>query len=312
MKKQLLILASALVCALPLCSATLSYVPGKTLAKEEKISKVMSIAIGKDDNLLIADSTMVRVVSPATGECTRKFDTGLKGITAIASDGNQIWVLQTRTELVERESNGKKIKYPNPVSVACKVFAADGTFIKDLDLQGTRSATSAKVLNGKLYVADLKGGVARIFNADTGAAEGTIGKDMRLCCGIFDVRVDKKNNDVILSNLGAFKVQRYSADGKLISEFGKRGSDEQSFHGCCNPVSTEILSDGTILTVEKDPARVKIYNQDGKLLHVFSGVGELVKGCDYVTLAVDSKGSVYLGVNANSDHFVVQYLPKSS
>lgn len=312
MKTRLLSLASALLCASTLAFASASYVPGPSLGKGEKFSKVAALAIGKDDKLLVADASNVRVIDPDTGSCTRIINTDMRQIAALCSDGNEIWVFENRKKNVEKETNGKKVKISEPVDVRCRVYSADGDLLREVPLAEAKAATSAAIWMGRLYLADLKARTVLVYNAETGAPEGRVGRDMRLCCGIFDVRIDRGSNELLLSNLGAFKLQRYAQDGTLVSEFGKRGNGNDGFHGCCNPVSSEILPDGNLLTVEKEPARVRIYTKDGKFLYVFPGMEELVKGCDYVSVAVNSKGVVFLGVNVGAEHYVAQYLPQNS
>ena len=80
--------------------------------------------------------------------------------------------------------------------------------------------------------------------------------------------------------------------GKNILAFGKRGKELNDFHGCCNPVSVANLSTGAIVTVEKDPTRIKVYSKDGA--KQIAGIEELVKGCSYIPMTVDGKDNLYL------------------
>lgn len=74
--------------------------------------------------------------------------------------------------------------------------------------------------------------------------------------------------------------------------FGKRGKEVLDFHGCCNPVSVATLSSGAIVTVEKDPTRIKVYSNKGA--KQIDGIEELVKGCTYIPMIVDNKDNLYL------------------
>jgi hypothetical protein len=98
------------------------------------------------------------------------------------------------------------------------------------------------------------------LDLETGKETARVKMGRRLCCGIFDF-CEAPDNTVAVSNLGAFKIQRYNLDGKLISEFGKRGRGFDDFHGCCNPVSASYLPGGNIVTVEKDPTRILLEYQ---------------------------------------------------
>jgi DNA-binding beta-propeller fold protein YncE len=260
---------------------------------------------------VVASQDKVFIYDPAKEQSVRSFDPGLTNITAVATAGETIYVFTRKTEIKDMEYQGRKYKRAIPVGAVCKKFAWDGTPAGNLELKDLKDVINAKVVDGKIYVADFGGThKVRVFDAKTGAALASIGKDLRLCCGILDFAVDPKTGDVLIGNLGAFKLERYSPDGQLKSSFGQRGDKLESFQGCCNPVSAAVLPDGNLLVVEKDPSRVKVYSPAGKLLAPFKNLKELVKGCNRVSVAVDSKGRVYLGVNS-ADRFVLQYVPKS-
>jgi hypothetical protein len=61
-------------------------------------------------------------------------------------------------------------------------------------------------------------------------------------------------------------------------------------------VNVAQVPDGTIITAEKDPTRIKIYDSTGRNAKMIPGVQELVKGCSYIPMTVDKKGSIYLVV----------------
>lgn len=229
----------------------------------------------------------------------------------MAVEGETIYVFSRKTETKDFEYNGRKYKRQIPVGAQCKTFAWDGSAIGEPKLGDLKDVINAKVVGGKIFAADY-GNTRAVccLDAKTGVAVESFGKDLRLCCGILDFAVDEKSGDVWIANLGAFRLERYSKTGSLRSSFGQRGSDLESFQGCCNPVSAAVLPDGNMVVVEKDPSRVKVYTPKGKMVCHFQDLQELVKGCNRVSVAVDRQGRVYLGVNAN-EHFVVQYTPKS-
>jgi hypothetical protein len=313
MKKNWICVLAALAVSTQVlvAAAAPKYVPGLSYGKEEGVSNICAIAIGRDDTLLMAADGKVRFFDQQSGQCTRRFPTGLTQADALATDGNTIYLLKAVKESKTVEVSGRKVKQEVPAGVLCKTFTWDGQPGADLKLADAKSATAAKVVGDKLYVADLASAVVRIYDRKTGAAVGTVGRNVRLCCGIFDFAVDPASGDVLIANLGAYKVQRYSADGKLKSEFGQRGTSDQDFQGCCNPVASVFLPGGYLVTAEKEPSRVKTYDAKGKLVQVFSNLEELVQGCQRVSVAVDSQGRVYLGVNAKA-RFVVQYVPQTS
>lgn len=294
-----------------LAGAATEYAPAMCYGKADGLPSVCALAIGKDDFLVVGSVGKVFLYDPAKEQSVRSFDSGFAQLSAVAVEGDTIFVFARRTEVKDFEYNGRKYKRQIPVGAQCKTFGWDGKPLADLDLGDLKDVTNAKVVGGKIYAADYGGTRAvRSFDAKTGAAGQAFGKDLRLCCGILDFAVDEKSGDVWIANLGAFRLERYSPTGSARSSFGQRGSDLESFQGCCNPVSAAVLPDGNLVVAEKDPSRVKVYTPRGKMLCNFGNLQDLVKGCNQVSVAVDRQGRVYLGVNAK-EHFVLQYAPKS-
>lgn len=305
-------LAASLYCSV-IAQAAFSapeYTPGISFGKADHLARVTSLAIGKDDYLVVASLNKILIYDPSRDQCLRSFEPGFEKISAVAVENGTIYVFSRKTESQDRDFNGRKFKIETPVGALCKKFAWDGSPLGDLDLKDLKDVTNAKVVNGTLYVSDFAGTRKVLsFDATTGRPLASYGKDLRLCCGILDFAVDAKNYDVLIANLGAFKLERYSSQGHLKSSFGQRGENLESFQGCCNPVSAAVLPDGNLVVVEKDPSRVKIYTPEGKMVRSFDNLAELVKGCNQVSVAADSKGRIYFGVNAR-ERFVLQYLPK--
>lgn len=111
------------------------------------------------------------------------------------------------------------------------------------------------------------------------------------CCNILDFYV-RKENEILVANLASFRVDGFDYSGKRLYSFGQRGNTINDFHGCCNPVSVAFLSNGGIVTVEKDPSRIKIYSKEGA--KAVEGIDELVKGCAYIPIVTDKRDNVYI------------------
>ena len=312
--KTFLLSAAAAACfiassMLP-AQGALTYAVGQTYGKTERLADISALATGKDDFLIVASNDKIFIFDPAKVESVRNFDPGLKGVTAVAFEGQTIYVFSRRTETKEMQANGRKYTREVPLEALCKTFTWEGTPTGDIKLEKLTDVINAEVLGGKIYVSDFGGThTVRSFDAKTGKSLKSYGKNLRLCCGILGFAVDPKTSDVLIGNLGAFRLERYSPGGNLHSGFGKRGQQPEDFQGCCNPVSAAVLPDGNLVVTEKDPSRVKVYSSQGRMLFAFSDLQELVKGCNRVSVAVDSKGRVYLGANT-SEHIVLQYVPK--
>ena len=244
-------------------------------------------------------------------KCSRKdyFDTGMQNTTTIAVNAKgEIFVFATDTEEQEVTSGNRKVKRLVSVGVTCKVFDVKGKELRTLKMDALKSAKAARFIGDKLAVADLQQRALIILDPATGEKTAEIKDGLRLCCGIFDFCVGP-DNTIAISNLGAFQLQQYNLEGKQVKAFGKRGQTLDEFHGCCNPVSAGYLADGSIVTVEKDPTRIKIYGADGANAKLIDGVEELVQGCSYIPVAIDGKGNIFLA--ACQKGYIVKCIPKS-
>ncbi len=245
-----------------------------------------------DDICALKYDGTISVIDP-DGKKIRNFETNMTSDpTALAVDPvtSNIYVFGTLFEEKEAKFRGKTYKQKIQIGVECMVYDAEGNKVKDLELADVKTSTGAKIVNGRLFLADYRSRKVAIFDLETGKYEASI-DDARACCGILDFGVNSKN-EILLANLGAFRVQAFDMEGNIQYSFGKRGRGINDFHGCCNPVNVSYMPNGAIITVEKDPTRIKVYTETGA--HQVEGVQELVKGCSYIPMTTDSKNNVYL------------------
>jgi len=268
----------------------MSYAVDKTFTGDLHKDMVYLATLPNDNICALRKDGVVCIINPK-GAKVSEFKSEVKGKpSAIAIDESEnIYVFGSISEKKSVESRGKTYQVDSPVKVECLVFDAKGTKVRTVELAGIVTATGARVADDKIMVADTKKSTIVIYNAKTGEKISSIEK-LRTCCGMLDFST--RNNEILVANLGAFKVNGFDYSGKPTLSFGKRGRDINDFHGCCNPVSVAFLSNGGIVTVEKDPTRIKTFSKVGAT--VISGIDELVKGCRYIPMAVDTKDNVYL------------------
>ena len=268
-----------------------------------QLGSVSQLAIGANDAVCALDNAGTVTIFNAEGALEGTFKTGMSNTDAFAvsADGN-FHIFSTLTETKKVKSGARMREVQVPVGVECGIFDPTGKKLKTVTFDQLKSAKAAHIVGDKLVVADLSARALVLHDLTSGKETGRISDGLRLCCGIFDFCA-APDNSVAVSNLGAFKLQRYSLDGKLVSEFGQRGRNLDDFQGCCNPVSAAYLAGGDILTVEKDPTRIKIYDAKGQNARQIPGVEELVQGCSFIPVAVDGKGTIYLAA-ANKGYIV--------
>ena len=304
MKTTRLILLAALL--FPGMATAADYHVDQQIGKG-RLGNISQIAIGADDTVCVLEGNGKVTVFDVDGSVSTAFETGMQNTSAIAVDSDgDFHVFSTLTEEKKVKVGARMRTIQVPIGVECSMFDSTGKELKVTKLAHLKSAKAAQIVGDKLVVADLSARALVFMNKESGKETGRIKNGLRLCCGIFDF-CKAPNDTVAVSNLGAFKLQQFDLEGNLVSEFGKRGRGLDDFQGCCNPVSAGYLPDGRILTVEKDPTRIKIYDPTGRNAQQIEGVEELVKGCSFIPVAIDSKGNVYLA--ANTKGYIVKCVP---
>lgn len=110
-------------------------------------------------------------------------------------------------------------------------------------------------------------------------------KSLGGCCGQCDIQCDEEN--LIVAANTEFAVQIRTRDGKNVSKFGERGSQE-GFGSCCNPMNVKVLSDGDILTAESSIGWIKRFNREGELEAVI-GKARIGGGCKHVPIGFNEE-----------------------
>lgn len=258
----------------------------------KELKNIVYLGMFSDNKICALKNDGTVLILDVNGKEISSFKGELNGKpSSLAVDkANNIYLLSVLQEEVEKKVRGKVHKRMVPKAVECSVFDIKGTKKSTFKLEGIVSSTGAKVVDNNIIVADCRGGKLSMFDKTNGKV-GPVMDNMRPCCGILDFSVNEKK-EILVANLGAFRVQGFDFSGKQLLSFGQRGKTLDDFHGCCNPVSVTSLSSGAIVTVEKDPTRIKVYSKEGA--KQIAGIEELVKGCSFIPMIVDSKDNIYL------------------
>jgi hypothetical protein len=281
----------------------------RSFGQDEIKAPPVCIAIDAKDQVYVLLNEGTVVAYDTAGKATGKFNSAMKPAptTMTVADG-KIYLFNTITSEKVVEFRGKKVKRIVADGIGCSVFDPAGSKVSDLKLPGVNSAADAHFIGGELAIGDLEKSQIVYFaiTGTEGKVTRKITKGFRLCCGIFDFCPGTSPDSLVVANLGAFKVQTFTA-GEMKVEFGQRGTKPEEFHGCCNPVNVACLADGAIVTVEKSPTRVKIYDKDGKASTKVTGLTELVAGCSTIPIAVDSQGALFLA--SDDKNCIVKCVP---
>ncbi len=284
-----------------------SYKADTSYATNAKAAIVYMAMTSKDDLCVLFSDSSVKIFDSEGKEKVsfQAEQTGKAG--AIATDDIKIYVATTDFDREVFKKEGGKIP-KGKVYVNCGIYDMAGKKEKSVPIEGVLDPSSMRFIKDKLVIADRGQCALLICDPKTGKIKKSINDGIRICCGIFDF-CEGPNDTILVANLGAFKVSSFTtAGGSAPGDFGKRGNGIDDFHGCCNPVSLALLPDGSIVTVEKDTTRVKVYDKKGKKASLISGIDELVKGCTHIPMVTDSKGNVYLGSKASNK--IVKCIPE--
>jgi sugar lactone lactonase YvrE len=111
--------------------------------------------------------------------------------------------------------------------------------------------------------------------------------------GVVDFAVSA-DGEVYAANPGMHRVERYTADGVLVSRFGRfDGRDPAGFGGCCNPTNVALDARGRVVVSEKAGPRVKVYDTAGALVAVVAD-SAFDAGCRNMDVAVDTQCRIYV------------------
>lgn len=239
--------------------------------------------LSKDGSVVTFDSK---------GKELNRFKPSVEGkVTSITTDEqNQLWVFSNDEKKETHKVRGRMVERVISLGVVCSAYDVKGKQLSQMKLDTLKSAFAARFKDDKLIVSDAQTKSVAVFNRETGKSESII-TGMRQCGGVLDINISP-NNELLIANLGSFRVELFDIAGKRLGDFGQRGKEIENFHGCCNPVSLTNLTNGAVVTVEKTPSRIKIYSK--------AGVQELplaeeLKDCKYMPFTSDKDNNLYVG-----------------
>ncbi len=126
--------------------------------------------------------------------------------------------------------------------------------------------------------------------------------------GVVDFAVSAAG-ELHAANPGMHRVERYTADGSLVSQFGRfDGRHPAGFGGCCNPTNVALDARGRVIVSEKAGPRVKVYDPAGALVTVVAD-SAFDAGCRNMDVAVDAQGRIYVADTVRLEVCVFSHVP---
>lgn len=167
------------------------------------------------------------------------------------------------------------------------------------------SSIITSVSSNRKYVAIADAGNKLVFILDKGGeVKSMIGQNNShfvIPSPYFDVALDSENQ-VFVANTGVHRIETYSVDGVLKSQFGEAGTAPGSFCGCCAPPHFALIPAGFV-TAEKGINRIKILNKKGEFIEFVNSKNNFVKSIP-LDLASADGNTIYAANPADSKLYI--------
>jgi hypothetical protein len=160
-----------------------SYRAGPQIGKGE-FDRISYLAVAPDDRIYaLAPSGIVKVFSPE-GELLDTLESGLENTETLAiGPGGKLYVFSTLTEQKKVKVGARMRKVEVPSGVKYAVLSPAGERLETVSLDGLRSAKAARIMGGRLIVADLSARTLVFFDLAGGREIQRIKKGLRLVAG---------------------------------------------------------------------------------------------------------------------------------
>ncbi len=153
-----------------------------------------------------------------------------------------------------------------------EVYTLSGKLIQKWDRPDQEALmTDISVVGERVFLADSGSRVIWEYNT-AGELQRKISRNATFAApaGFFSLSADS-NGRIFAANPLRHRVEMYNSGGEFAGAWGSRSRTLEGFQGCCNPVSVSIAPSGHVLTAERGPGRVKLFDSKGKLQALVAG-----------------------------------------
>lgn len=228
-----------------------------------------SIAVGSDDAIYVGAESRVIVFGPS-GEKR----------SALPVSG--------RVECLDIDSAGQIYA---GIENHIEVYRPGGEFVEAWEAPEEDSLiTSIAVTEDRVYVSDGANGFLVGYDK-LGRELGRSGGLVRFSVPGFDLDA-APDGGIWVVNPGRRELRKYNADLEQVGAWQRISRHVSGFSGCCNPTDIALMSDGSIVTAEKNIVRVKVVSPEGELRGVIAGPDSFDEETARLDIAVDSNGRV--------------------
>ncbi|MDT8402806.1 MAG: hypothetical protein RQ743_14050 [Bacteroidales bacterium] len=246
---------------------------------------IFDVATGRSDRTTVAEELTEKQELLTKWQITNELEIRDGKLRAVSLAGNDNIICGGDSFLSLYNSNYQQLWITNTPSVvtalaACgdTIYAAttDTVFLYDtsgklVDEWGPYDdeAIITSIAANRNYIALADAGNKLVFILDRkGALESIIGypaDPFILPSPYFDVWLTA-DDILVVANTGERQIEFRTLEGRVIRAIGEEGDELQYFCGCCNPSHFTLSPGGKIITAEKGINRIKVLDQDGRLI----------------------------------------------
>ena len=235
---------------------------GEDIADAWKISgeikvnegSLKAVAVAPSGNIFLGGDSFV---SYYTNKMELIWSVKTPSVTSLSCFGDTLFA-STSDQILVLNSTGKILNEWGPFEDSCMITSVSSN---------TKYVAFADAGNKTVFVLDKGGEVKRMI--------GQNDKHFVIPSPYFDVALDNDNN-IYVANTGLHRIETYTIDGVLKSQFGEAGTAPGAFCGCCAPPHFAIIPQGFV-TAEKGINRIKILNKNGEFVEFVNSRNNFIK-----------------------------------
>ena len=235
---------------------------GEDIADAWKISgeikvnegSLKAVAVAPSGNIFLGGDSFV---SYYTNKMELIWSVKTPSVTSLSCFGDTLFA-STSDQILVLNSTGKILNEWGPFEDSCMITSVSSN---------TKYVAFADAGNKTVFVLDKGGEVKRMI--------GQNDKHFVIPSPYFDVALDNDNN-IYVANTGLHRIETYTNDGVLKSQFGEAGTAPGAFCGCCAPPHFAVIPQGFV-TAEKGINRIKILNKNGEFVEFVNSRNNFIK-----------------------------------
>lgn len=197
-----------------------------------------------------------------------------------------VWDLKTSSPVTSLTNSGDTVFASTKDQIL--VMSKSGKILTEWGPFEINSMITSVSANRK-FVAIADAGNRMVFILDKGGeVKRMIGQNDRhfvIPSPYFEVTLDNENN-LYVANTGRHRIELYSPDGVLKSQFGEAGTAPGAFCGCCAPAHFALIPEGFV-TSEKGINRIKILDKKGEFVEFVNSKNNFVRSIPLTLASVD-------------------------